>query len=152
MAEAAVKETDQKQTGTTDETALKAQFTTDLDQLKKFMDPIHQRMDKNYEIYRNRWPEADCKFKVSDLFSLVETNVPIMTSNRVRGTVKAEFPEYNKHAEGMGYILDHTFDTNNFDYKAQRIVKTGEIYRFSLAYTGYDPDAKNGTEIGRAHV
>jgi hypothetical protein len=126
------------------EKEIKERFHKDLEIAKKFNDPIHQLMDKYYEQYRNRWSQK-CDFRVSDLFAYVETVVPILTNNRVRGEVKAEFPEYVKHAEGMGYILDHTFDNNNWDYNAGRIAKMAEIYRYSLAYTGYDTEAKNGT-------
>ncbi|MCI3922438.1 hypothetical protein MO973_19585 [Paenibacillus sp. TRM 82003] len=136
--------TDEEKKSGDSEKDLKAQFERDLDVAKKFMDPIHQRMDQDYEMYRNRWKQQS-EFRVSKFFAYVETVVPFMVNGRVRGTTKAEFPEYVKHAEGMGYILDHTFDVNNWDYNAQRIAKMAEIYRFSLAYTGYDPDANNGT-------
>jgi hypothetical protein len=124
---------------------IKKRFFNDLETGKKFMEPLHQKMDKYYEIYRNRWFDADTTFQVSDLYGYVETVVPILTNNRTRGTVKAEYPDYIKHAEGIGYILDHTFDVNDWDYKAQRVARMAEIYRSSLTYTGYDNEANNGT-------
>lgn len=135
MAEKLTPEVEQK---------LRERFNRDFETAKKFNEPIHQRMDHDYEMYRNRW-KGDTDFRVSKFFSYVETVVPFMVNNRVRGYVKAEFPEYVKHAEGMTYILDHTFDVNNWDYMAQRIAKMAEIYRYALAYTGYDPNAYNGT-------
>jgi hypothetical protein len=123
---------------------IKQKFLKDLEVAKKYMEPIHQKMDKNYEMYRNRWHD-DIAFQISDLYSYVETVVPILTNNRVRGSVKSEYPEYIKHAEGMGYILDHTFDVNNWDYKSQRVARMAEIYRSGLVYTGYDPEANNKT-------
>lgn len=134
----------EKQKGESIEQRLRSRFDQDFMVAKKFNDPIHMRMDADYEMYRNRW-KGDSDFRVSKFFSYVETVVPFMVNNRVRGSVKAEFPEYVKHAEGMTYILDHTFDVNNWDYNAQRIAKMAEIYRYSLAYTGYDAEAKNGT-------
>lgn len=116
----------------------------DLEVAKKFMEPLHQKMDKYYEQYRNRWDES-VDFQISDLYSYVETVVPILTNNRTRADVKAEYPDYIKHAEGMNYILDHVFDTNNWDYKAQKVARMAEIYRSALTYTGYDPEANNGT-------
>lgn len=127
-----------------DNKQVKQRFFKDLETGKSFMEPIHQKMDLYYEIYRNRWAQQD-GVKVSDLYTYVETIVPILTNNRVRGTVKAEYPDYVKHAEGMGYILDYVYDTNNWDYKAQRIARMAEIYRAALAYTGYDPEANNQT-------
>jgi hypothetical protein len=124
---------------------VKERFFKDLETGKKFMEPIHQLMDKNYNMYRNRWEDSEGKIKVSDLYSYVETVVPILTNNRTRGNVKAEYPDYVKHAEGMGYILDHVFDTNNWDYKAQRVARMAEIYRSALVYTGYDETANNKT-------
>jgi hypothetical protein len=123
---------------------VKQQFMKDLEVAKKFMEPLHQKMDKYYEMYRNRWSE-DVAFQISDLYSYVETVVPILTNNRTRSNVKAEYPDIIKHAEGMNYILDHVFDTNNWDYKAQRVARMAEIYRSALTYTGYDPEANNGT-------
>jgi hypothetical protein len=128
-----------------DNKEIKKRFFTDLETGKKYMEPIHQLMDKYYEMYRNRWFDEDTTFQISDLYGYVETVVPILTNNRTRGTVKAEYPDYIKHAEGMGYILDHTYDTNNWDYKAQKVARMAEIYRSALAYTGYDPEANNGT-------
>jgi hypothetical protein len=131
------KETDSKQ--------LKERFTRDLQTAKKYMDPIHQQMDKNYEMYRNRWSENDCDFQVSDLFAYTETVVPILTSNRVRGSVHSDYPDYVQHAAALTDILDHTYDVNNWDYEAQEIARMSEIYRSSIAYTGWDADYKNGT-------
>lgn len=127
------------------ERKLKERFTRDLKTGKQFMDPIHQQMDKNYEIYRNRWPEEECEFKVSDLFSYTETVVPILTSNRVRGFVKSDYPDYVTHAKGMTDILDHIYDINNWDYEAQEIARMAEIYRSAMAYSGWDANYKNGT-------
>lgn len=124
---------------------VKERFMKDLSLAKKFMEPLHQKMDKNYEMYRNRWGETDTRFQISDLHSYVETVVPILTNNRTRAEVKAEYPDYVKHAEGMAYILDHVYDTNNWDYKAQRVARMAEIYRSALTYTGYDESANNGT-------
>ncbi|MET3699355.1 portal protein [Bacillus oleivorans] len=109
------------------------------------MEPLHMLMDKYYEQYRNRWHGDDNEFQISDLYSYVETVVPILTNNRTRANVKAEYPDYLKHADGMRFILDHAYDTNNWDYKAQRIARMAEIYRSALAYTGYDEKANNGT-------
>lgn len=128
-----------------DEQKLKDRFTSDLKTARKFMDPIHQLMDKNYEMYRNRWSDNKCDFQVSDLHAYVETVVPILTNNRTRTTVRAEFPDYVQHAEGMNYILDNAFDINDWDYNAQRVARMAEIYRSAIAYTGYDTEAKNGT-------
>lgn len=127
------------------EKEIRERFNQDLEVARKFMNPIHQKMDMYYEMYRNRWTDDETELKISDLYAYVETVVPILTNNRVRGSVKAEFPDYVKHAKGMDYILDHTYDTNNWDYKAQRIARMAEIYRCALAYTGFDPDANNGT-------
>lgn len=124
---------------------VKEQFIRDLETAKKFMEPLHQKMDKYYEQYRNRWLESDSNFQISDLHAYVETVVPILTNNRTRAEVKAEYPDYVKHAEGMAYILDHVYDTNNWDYKAQRVARMAEIYRSSLTYTGFDETANNGT-------
>lgn len=128
-----------------DEKKVRERFTQDLETARKFMEPLHQKMDKYYEMYRNRWGDEDVNFRISDLYAYVETVVPILTNNRTRASVKAEYPDYVKHAEGMSYILDYVFDTNNWDYKAQRIARMAEIYRSALVYTGYDPKANNGT-------
>lgn len=132
------------------ELKLKAQFNTDLETSKKFMDPIHAKMDIYYEQYRNRFIKDDDQMNISDLHAYVETVVPIITNNRTRAYVKAEDPEHIKHAEGLEFILDHTFDQNDWDYQAQRIVRMAEIYRSSIAYTGYDEKANNG--IGKLTI
>jgi hypothetical protein len=124
---------------------LKERFTSDLQIAKKFMDPIHQKMDKYYEQYRNRWSDYDTKFQVSDLYSYTETVVPILTNNRVRSSVHSDYPDYVQHAQGMADILDNTYDINNWDYESQNVARMAEIYRSSMAYTGFDGDYKNGT-------
>lgn len=108
------------------------------------MDPIHQQMDKNYEMYRNRWMTKG-SFKMSDLYAYVETVVPILTNNRVRASVHSDYPEYVQHAQGLNDILDHTYDINNWDYLSQKVARQSEIYRSAIAYTGYDTEHKNGT-------
>ena len=123
---------------------LKARRDADLETSKKFMDPIHQKMDKYYEMYRNRWDNED-GFKISDLYAYVETVVPILTNNRVRSTVHSDYPDYIQHAQGMTDILDHTYDINDWDYESQEVARMAEIYRSALAYTGFDGDYKNGT-------
>jgi hypothetical protein len=128
-----------------DEMKIKKRFEEDLATSKKYMDPIHQQMDKYYEMYRNRWVPDDDQMMVSDLYAYAETVVPILTNNRPRSMVKAEDPEYIKHAEGMEYILDSVFDDNDWDYLQQRIVRMAEIYRSGLAYTGYDETAEHNT-------
>lgn len=128
-----------------DNQKLRKRFLTDLDTSKKFMDPIHKQMDKNYDMYRNRWSDTSVPFRVSDLYDYVETVVPILTNSRTRSRVKSEFPDYVKHAEGMTFILDNTYDVNNWDYNAQRIARMAEIYRSAAAYAGYDDKANNGT-------
>lgn len=132
------------------ERKMKERFTRDLKTAKQFMDPIHQQMDKYYEIYRNRWSDDTCEFQVSDLFAYTETVVPILVNNRVRGFVKSDYPDYVTHAKGMTDILDHIYDINNWDYESQEIARMGEIYRSAIAYTGWDADYKNGT--GKACV
>lgn len=136
-----------KQPKSNDMSDLKERFTSDLEVARRYMRPIHELMDKYYEMYRNRWSENETDFQISDLFAYVETVVPILTNNRTRSRVKAEYPDYVKHAEGMTFILDNTFDVNHWDYMAQDIARKAEIYRSSIAYTGYDTDAKNGTGI-----
>lgn len=128
------------------EQQLRERFNTDLETAKRFMDPIHLLMDKYYEQYRNRnTASSDCKFKISDLYGYVETVVPILTNNRVRATVKSDYPKYIRHAQGLTDILDHSYDINNWDYEAQEIARMAEIYRSAIAYSGYDGDYKNGT-------
>lgn len=124
---------------------LKERFDQDLQTATQYMNPIHQIMDRNYDMYRNRWQSNDNDFKVSDLFAYVETVVPILTSNRVRGYVKSDYPDYVKHARGMTDILDNVYDMNNWDYEAQEIARTAEIYRSAIAYTGWDGDYRNKT-------
>lgn len=130
---------------TPEEQKIRERFEEDLEVSSDFMRPIHARMDKFYEQYRNRWNENDDHMHESSLYSYVETVVPILTNNRPRAIVKAESPDYQKHAEGMEYILDHVFDKNDWDYIQQRIVRTAEIYRSGLAYTGYDEDKEQLT-------
>lgn len=127
------------------EKEIKEQFTRDLKTAKQYMEPIHQKMDKFYEIYRNRWSDDACDFQISDLYAYTETVVPILTNNRVRGFVKSDYPDYVTHAKGMTDILDHIYDINNWDYKSQDIARMAEIYRSSMAYTGWDTTYKNGT-------
>jgi hypothetical protein len=131
--------------GMSNEKELRERFLQDLEVARKFTEPLHQLMDKYYEMYRNRWSDNECHFQISDLYTYVETVVPILTNNRVRASVHAEYPDYVRHAEGMGDILDHTFDVNDWDYNAQEIARMAEIYRSAIAYTGYDAEAKNGT-------
>jgi hypothetical protein len=123
---------------------LKERFTSDLEIARKYMQPIHQLMDKYYAMYRNQWSD-ECDFQVSDLYAYVETVVPILTNNRTRANVKADYPDYTQHAEGMNFILDNAFDVNDWDYMAQDVARKAEIYRSSIVYTGYDTEAKNGT-------
>lgn len=124
---------------------IKKQFEEDLATSKKFMDPIHAKMDIYYEQYRNRFVKDDDQMNISDLHAYVETVVPIITNNRTRVYVKAEDPEHIKHAEGMEFILDNVFDQNDWDYLQQRIVRMAEIYRSGVAYTGYDAEAEHNT-------
>lgn len=124
---------------------LKSRFTTDLKEARNYMDPIQQRMDKDYMDYRNRPNADDTSFKVSDLFEYTETVVPIVTNNRVRANVRSDYPEYVVQAKGLNDILDHTYDVNDWDYKSQQIVRLALIYRSCFAYTGYDKQYRNGT-------
>ncbi|MDQ0873788.1 hypothetical protein QFZ77_002447 [Paenibacillus sp. V4I3] len=124
---------------------LSDRMNTDLQTSKKYMDPIHQLMDKYYSMYRNRWTDNNQDFQVSDLYAYVETVVPILTNNRVRATVHSDYPDYIKHADGIADILDHTYDINDWDYKSQKIARMAEIYRSAIAYTGFDADYKNGS-------
>lgn len=133
-----------------EEHELRERFHTDLEHAKKFTDPFHQQMDKHYEMYRNRWSEDESDFHVSDLYEYVETVVPILTNNRVRGSVHSDYPDYTRHAQAISDILDHTFDVNDWDHTAQKVARMAEIYRSCLVYTGYDPDAKNG--IGQLSI
>lgn len=129
----------------TDEDKLKEQFTSDLGESKQYMEPIQQRMDRDYEVYRNFRYTDDLDFKKSDLFEYVETVVPIVTNNRIRGSVRSDYPNYVTHAKGLNDILDHTYDVNNWDYQSQYIMRMALIYRSSFAYTGYDEKYKNNT-------
>lgn len=126
-----------------DEKELRERKNTDLETALTYMNPIHTLMDKYYEMYRNR--NNDCSFNVSDLFTYVETVVPILTNNRVRASVHSDYPEYIRHAQGLNDILDHTYDINHWDYESQEIARMAEIYRSAMAYSGYDGDYKNGT-------
>lgn len=130
-----------------DEEELLEQFKADLGESKAYMEPIQQRMDRDYEAYRNFRTKGDdtVDFKVSDLFEYVETVVPIVTNNRIRATVHSDYPEYVTHAKGLNDILDHTYDVNNWDYISQEIMRMALIYRSSAVYTGYDKKYKNGT-------
>lgn len=122
-------------------------FKSDLSESKQFMEPIQQRMDRDYEVYRNwrtRTNDEGTEFKVSDFFEYVETVVPIVTNNRIRSTVHSDYPEYVTHAKGINDILDHTYDVNNWDYMSQEILRLALIYRSSFIYTGYDKKYKNG--------
>jgi hypothetical protein len=123
----------------------KKKFEEDLATSKKFMDPIHAKMDIYYEMYRNRLAQDNDQMRISDLHAYVETVVPIITNNRTRAYVKAEDPEHIKHAVGLEFILDNTFDMNDWDYIAQRIVRMAEIYRSGVSYTGYDEKAEHNT-------
>jgi hypothetical protein len=129
----------------TDEKKLKERFTQDLTTATQYMNPIHQLMDKYYEIYRNRWNEDESRFQISDLYAYVETVVPILTNSRVRASVHSDYPDYVTNAAGMTDILDNIYDINNWDYESQEIARTAEIYRSAIAYTGWDGDYKNGT-------
>ncbi len=124
---------------------LRERFTTDLGEAQSYMRPIQQRMDRDYEMYRNYKSVDDGSFRVSDLFEYVETVVPIVTNNRIRGNVRSDYPDYVVHAKGLTDILDNTYDINNWDYGSQEILRMALIYRSSFAYTGYDKAYKNGT-------
>lgn len=127
------------------EEKLREKFHENLKTARDYMDPLHQKMDHNYEMYRNQWPVKDQDFKVSDLYEYVETVTPILTNNRVRCSVHSDYPDYVRHAQGIQDILDHTYDVNEWDYEAQTVARMAEIYRSAIAYTGYDADAMNGT-------
>lgn len=124
---------------------LKQQFTRDLAEARHYMEPIQNRMDRDYETYRNYRNVLDEQFKVSDLYEYVETIVPIVTNNRIRASVHSDYPDYIAHAKGLNDILDHTYDINNWDYKSQELMRDALIYRSSFAYTGYDGEYKNGS-------
>lgn len=124
---------------------LKNKFSDDLKESKGFMDPIQQRMDKDYEIYRNYRYVDDCEFKISDFYAYVETVVPIVTNNRIRANVSSDYPDYIVHAKGLNDILDNTYDINNWDYMSQELFRMAMIYRSAFAYTGYDSKYKNDT-------
>lgn len=125
------------------------QFKSDLAESNAYMKPIQQRMDKDYEQYRNwRGQGSDISsdtFSVSDFFEYVETVVPIVTNNRIRALVHSDFPDYVTHAKGINDILDHTYDVNNWDYMSQEIFRQSLICRSGLIYTGFDDKYKNGT-------
>lgn len=127
------------------EKSLKERFTQDLKTARDFMEPIHQAMDRNYEMYRNRWQDDDCDVKVSSLFTYTETVVPILTNTRVRASIHSDYPEYVQHAKGLNDILDNTYDINDWDYQQQKVARMAEIYRSSIAYTGWDAEYKNKT-------
>lgn len=130
-----------------EEDDLRDQFKRDLGESRRFMEPLQQRMDKDYEVYRN-WRnqvDDDALFKVSDLFEYVETIVPIVTNNRIRASVHSDYPDYVAHARGMNDILDNTYDINNWDYMSQEIMRLALIYRSSFVYSGFDKAYKNGT-------
>lgn len=124
---------------------LKEQFTRDLSEARRYMEPIQQRMDRDYEVYRNLRNTNDREFKVSDFYEYVETIVPIVTNNRIRASVHSDYPDYITHAKGLNDILDNTYDINNWDYESQAIMRMALIYRSCFAYTGYDTKYKNGT-------
>jgi hypothetical protein len=128
-----------------DSDKLKEQFTRDLAEARKYMEPIQQRMDRDYEAYRNYRNIDDPDFKVSDMYEYVETIVPIVTNNRIRATVHSDYPDYVVHAQGANDILDNTYDINNWDYVSQEIMRDALIYRSCFAYTGFDAKYKNGT-------
>lgn len=127
------------------EKSLKERFTQDLKTARDFMEPIHQAMDRNYEMYRNRWQDDDCDVKVSSLYTYTETVVPILTNSRVRASIHSDYPEYIQHAKGLNDILDNTYDINDWDYQQQKVARMAEIYRSSIAYTGWDAEYKNKT-------
>lgn len=127
-----------------DSEELKRRFKQDLGEAKKFMEPIQQKMDRNYRAYSN-WRDSDeTAFKTSDLFEYVETVVPIVTNNRIRALVRSDYPDYVTHAKGLNDILDNTYDTNNWDYESQSIMRMALIYRSAFAYTGFDKNYRNG--------
>lgn len=139
------KEKSNKSKDSPSNTDLKNRFSDDLKEAKAFMDPIQQRMDKDYEVYRNYRYVDDCEFKISDFYAYVETVVPIVTNNRIRANVYSEYPDYVAHAKGLNDILDNTYDINNWDYMSQELMRMALIYRSSFAYTGYDTKYKNNT-------
>lgn len=124
---------------------LKEQFTRDLAETRKYMEPIQQRMDRDYETYRNYRNVSDRDFKVSDFYEYVETIVPIVTNNRIRASVHSDYPDYVVQAQGLNDILDNTYDINNWDYESQAIMRMALIYRSCFAYTGYDTKYRNNT-------
>lgn len=131
----------------TGEDDLLEQFKADLGESRAFMEPIQQRMDRDYEAYRNYRDKAEDSdlFKVSDFFEYIETVVPIVTNNRIRASVHSDYPDYITHAKGLNDILDNTYDVNNWDYVSQELFRQALINRFGLVYTGYDKKYKNGT-------
>lgn len=130
-----------------DDKQLKEKFNTDLKRSIAYMDPIHQRMDRDYEWYRNNRNTQDMNepMTISQLYEYVETVTPIVTNNRIRANVFSEYPEYITHAKGINDILDHTYDINNWDYMSQDVMRQALIQRSSIVYTGYDDAYKNGT-------
>jgi len=128
-----------------DDLKLKEKFQGDLKEARNYMDPIQQRMDIDYRAYRNdRTQVDDLAFQISDMFSYVETVVPIVTNNRIRASIHSDYPDYVTHAKGLNDILDNTYDLNNWDYTSQQVMRTALIYRSSFAYTGFDKKYKNG--------
>ncbi|MBB6731892.1 hypothetical protein [Cohnella zeiphila] len=123
---------------------LKSRFKRDLGEAKKFMEPIQQKMDRNYKAYANWRDKDEVTFKTSDLFEYVETVVPIVTNNRIRALVRSDYPDYVTHAKGLNDILDNTYDTNNWDYESQSVMRMALIYRSAFAYTGFDKNYRNG--------
>lgn len=126
---------------------LREKFNIDLKRSIAYMDPIHQRMDRDYEWYRNNRnvQDMDSPMTISQLYEYVETVTPIVTNNRIRANVYSEYPEYVTHAKGINDILDHTYDVNNWDYTSQELMRQSLIQRSAIAYSGYDKDYKNGT-------
>lgn len=126
---------------------LRQRFNRDLQTAVKYMTPLHQRMDRDYEWYRNDRNDQDTDepMTVSQLYEYVETVTPIVTNNRIRANVYSEYPDYVTHAKGMNAILDHTYDANNWDYMSQELMREALIQRSSLAYTGFDDKYKNKT-------
>jgi hypothetical protein len=122
---------------------LRERFMEDLKEAKRYYEPIQRQMDRDYEAYRNQRNREDGEFKTSDLFTYTETVVPIVTNNRIRANVRSDYPEYVTHAKGLNDILDHTYDTNRWDYLSQELLRRAIIYRSSFAYTGFDTDYRN---------
>lgn len=122
---------------------LRERFMEDLKEAKTYYEPIQRQMDRDYEAYRNQRNRDDVEFKTSDLFTYTETVVPIVTNNRIRANVRSDYPEYVTHAMGLNDILDHTYDTNRWDYLSQELLRRAIIYRSSFAYSGFDKDYRN---------